>query len=197
MLFLNYMTAANSARLNRRSFVKAAFCAAGLMCLFPSRGWSALENIPVREKSLSLYNPNTKEALSTTYWLDGDYVPEALTEINHIMRDRFTGQTKSIDVNLLDLLHAISNALDVGCPLHIVSGYRSIKTNTLLRKCGKPTAKNSYHIQGKAVDIRVPGCRVSALHRVSAQLRAGGVGYYPRSEFVHVDVGPIRYWSGV
>jgi uncharacterized protein YcbK (DUF882 family) len=196
MLFLDNMPAANSTKLSRRSFVKAAFCA-GLMCLSPSRGWSALGNIPVPEKSLSLYNPNTREALCTTYWSDGDYVPEALAQIDYLMRDRFTGQTKPIDVNLLDLLHAISNELNVGRPLHVISGYRTSKTNALLRKCGKQTAKNSYHIQGKAVDIRVPGCRVSALHRVSAQLRAGGVGYYPCSEFVHVDVGPIRYWSGV
>jgi len=196
MRFLDNLAGANRIELSRRSFVKVVFFS-GLMCLFPRRGWSALGNFALPERSLSLYNPNTREALCTTYWSDGDYVSEALAEINHIMRDRFTGQTKPIDVNLLDLLHAITHELNVGRPLQVISGYRTSKTNALLRKRGKQAAKNSYHIQGKAVDIRVPGCRLSALRRVSAQLRAGGVGYYPRSEFVHVDVGPIRYWSGV
>jgi uncharacterized protein YcbK (DUF882 family) len=195
MLFPDDMTAAKRTKLSRRSFVKYTFFA-GLMCLPPRRVWSALGNMAMPERSLSLYNPNTKEALQTTYWSDGDYVPEALAEINHIMRDRFTGQTKPIDVNLLDLLFAIGNELKVQRPLQVISGYRSSQTNTRLRKHGKQAAKNSYHIQGKAVDIRLPGCRLSVLRRVSAQLRGGGVGYYPRSAFVHVDVGPIRYWSG-
>ena len=166
------------------------------MCLAPSRVWSALEDICMPPKTISLFNPNTWESLETTYWSDGNYVPEALYEINHIMRDRFTEQTKPIDVSLIDLLYDISRTLQSKRPLHIISGYRSPKTNSRLRRHGKKAAKNSYHIQGKAVDIRIPGNKVSDVRRVSAQLKRGGVGYYPHSRFVHVDVGPIRYWSG-
>jgi uncharacterized protein YcbK (DUF882 family) len=148
------------------------------------------------QRSLWLYNPNTKESVNTVYWEDGHFVAQGLDEINHIMRDRLTGQTKPIDVDLLDLLFAITTRVKTTRPLHIISGYRSPRTNALLRKRGKPAAKNSYHLQGKAVDIRLPGYRLSALRKVSTQLRGGGVGYYPSSRFLHVDVGPIRYWSG-
>jgi uncharacterized protein YcbK (DUF882 family) len=195
MLFLDDMKTARGAKLNRRSFLGFALSSA-LMCLSPSRAWSALGDIQMPKRSLSLYNPNTKEAVNTTYWADGDYVSQALAEINHIMRDRLTGQTKPIDTNLLDLLFAIGTRLEIKHPLHIISGYRSPETNELLRKRGKPAAKNSYHLRGKAADIRVPGYRPSVLRRVSAQLRGGGVGYYPRSRFLHVDVGPVRFWSG-
>ena len=195
MFFLDDIKMASTAKLNRRSFLGFALSSA-LMCLAPSRAWSALGNIPIPARSLSLYNPNTKESINVVYWEEGNYVSQALAEINHIMRDRLTGQTKPMDANLLDLLFAISTTLEIQRPLHIISGYRTPKTNALLRKRGKPAAKNSYHLQGKAVDIRVPGYRLSALRQVSTKLRGGGVGYYPRSRFLHVDVGPIRYWSG-
>jgi len=195
MFFLDDMKMTSKSQLSRRSFLGFALSSA-LMCLSPSRAWSALGDIPLPVRSLSLYNPNTKESINTVYWEEGNYVSQALVEINHIMRDRLTGQTKPIDANLLDLLFAISTTLEIERPLHIISGYRSPKTNALLRKRGKPAAKNSYHLQGKAVDIRVPGYRLSALRQVSTQLRGGGVGYYPRSRFLHVDVGPIRYWTG-
>ena len=195
MLFQNSMTTANDAKLSRRSFLGFTLSSA-ILCLSPFRVWAALGDIELPEKSLSLYNPNTREAFEGVYWADGNYVLPALAEINHIMRDRLTGETKSIDANLLDLLFAIRTRLEMHRPLHVISGYRSPKTNALLRKRGKPAAKNSFHLQGKAVDIHAPGYRLSALRRVSAQLRGGGVGYYPRSRFVHVDVGPIRFWSG-
>jgi uncharacterized protein YcbK (DUF882 family) len=148
------------------------------------------------ERSLSLYNPNTRESLHTTYWSNGRYLQKALGDINHILRDRRTGEIKQINTRLLDLLYAIGTELKTQKPFHIISGYRSRRTNALLRKCGKGAAKNSLHIQGKAADIRLPGCRLSSLRRVAFNLKCGGVGYYPRSRFVHIDVGPIRYWRG-
>ena len=195
MFVSNGMKITSRAKLSRRSFLGLAVSSA-IMCLTPNRTWSALGEIQIPKRSLSLYNPNTKESVNTVYWQDGSFVAQALDEINHIMRDRLTGQTKPIDADLLDLLFAIGTRLKIQRPLHIISGYRSPKTNALLRKRGKPAAKNSYHLQGKAVDIRVPGYRLSALRKVSTQLRGGGVGYYPRSGFLHVDVGPVRYWSG-
>ena len=188
------MIVPNKTELSRRAFIRYAIFS-GLMCLPPGLAWSARYSAGMPDKSLSLFNPNTKESLFTTYWSDGQYVPQALAEINHIMRDRLTGEIKPIDLRLLELLHDIGTELEIQRPLHVISGYRSLRTNTLLRKRGKPASKTSYHLRGKAADICVPGCQLSALRSVSAQLRRGGVGYYPRAGFLHVDVGPIRYWS--
>ena len=112
------------------------------------------------------------------------------------MRDFRKPDTKPIDTNLLDLLSAISMRLNPEKPFHVISGYRSPETNAKLRKRGTGAAKNSYHTQGKAVDIRLPGCRTSVLRRTAYKLKKGGVGYYPHRGFVHIDVGPIRYWKG-
>jgi uncharacterized protein YcbK (DUF882 family) len=168
----------------------------GLASLSPCPVLGAIRESPSPERSLSLYNPNTRESLHTTYWSNGKYLQKALSDINHILRDRRTGEIKQINTRLLDLLNAIGMELKTQKPFHIISGYRSRRTNALLRKCGKRAAKNSLHIQGKAVDIRLPGYRLSALRRAAFKLKGGGVGYYPRSRFVHIDVGPIRYWRG-
>lgn len=182
--------------LSRRRFVRLVIFS-GLACFSPSLVFGAIRDCISPERSLSLYNPNTKEALDTIYWSDGKYVPKALAEINHIMRDSYTGEIKPIDTRLLDLLHAIRTDLKTEKPFHIVSGYRSPVTNALLRKRGMGAAKNSFHMKGKAVDIRLAGCRISSLRRVTMNLRGGGVGYYPYYRFVHVDVGPVRYWTSV
>jgi uncharacterized protein YcbK (DUF882 family) len=149
-----------------------------------------------QKRSLSLYNPSTKESLDAIYWSNGDYVKEALAEINYLMRDRLTGKIQPIDTHLLDLLYVLRKKLNAQEPFHILSGYRSPETNARLRKRGKGAASNSYHLRGKAADIRLPGHRLSSLRRAAVDLNGGGIGYYPRSRFVHLDVGPNRYWSG-
>ena len=180
--------------LSRRRFVRSlAF--SGLALLLPSPVFAAICDYSSRKRSLSLYNPNTRESLDTIYWSDGKYIERALTDINHIMRDRWTGEVKPIDTRLLDLLYAIQRETEIQKPFHVISGYRSPKTNTRLRKGGEGAAKNSFHILAKAADIRLPGYRLSSLRRVAANLKSGGVGYYPHLRFVHVDVGPVRYWS--
>jgi uncharacterized protein YcbK (DUF882 family) len=194
MSFLNHTLGICEVKMNRRGFIRFVVFS-GLASLSPGPVFGAICDCVAPERALSLYNPNTKESFDTVYWSNGRYVQEALTEINYIMRDRRTGEIKPIDISLLDLLYAIGMKLKTQEPFHIISGYRNRKTNQLLCNCGKGAAKNSFHIQGKAADIRLPGCRLSSLRRVAFNLRAGGVGYYPRSRFVHVDVGPIRYWS--
>ena len=180
--------------LSRRYFLRLiAF--SGLAALFPRPVFAAIGDCASLERSLSLYNPNTKEALDTIYWSNGDYLDNAVANISYLMRDRLTGEIKPIDTRLLDLLYKIGIDLKTRKPFHIISGYRSPKTNDLLRKQGKAAAKNSYHMQGEAVDVRLPGYRLSSLRRAAYKLKAGGVGYYPRSRFVHIDVGPVRYWS--
>jgi uncharacterized protein YcbK (DUF882 family) len=137
---------------------------------------------------------HTAERLKTVYWLQGEYLPEALGDINYILRDYRTDEVKPIDPRLLDLLYAMSRKLRTRRPFHIVSGYRCPATNAMLRRYNKGVAKRSLHIQGKAVDFRLPGYTLASLRRVAVALRGGGVGYYPRSNFIHVDTGKVRYW---
>jgi uncharacterized protein YcbK (DUF882 family) len=158
--------------------------------------FAAVEAHPTSARSLSLYNPHTKDRFKGIYWQNGKYVADALKSINHVMRDFRADDIKQIDTHLLDLLAQMSMKLKPEKPFHVISGYRSPETNAKMRKCGKGAAKNSYHIQGKAADIRLPGYRTSALRRTAYRLKSGGVGYYPDQRFVHIDVGPIRYWKG-
>ena len=181
--------------LYRRQILKTG--ALGILAaLCPSISFAKVPLWQSPVKSLSLYNTHTEESLETVYWSEGRYLEEPLTEINHIMRDFRTGEIKSIDPRLLDLLNSIKKRLGVTQPFHIISGYRSPETNALLRKIDKGVASKSLHIKGKAIDIRLPDIELSALRKVTIGLRRGGVGYYPKSDFIHVDVGRLRYWTG-
>ena len=146
------------------------------------------------EKSLSLYNTHTGEGVNAVYWVEGEYLPEALAAVDHVLRDHRTDEIKPIDPQLLDLLYAIREELGCHQAFHIISGYRSPTTNAYLRAVRRGVAEHSLHMDGKAVDLRLPGWAAFSVRGVARDLRVGGVGYYPRSEFVHVDVGPIRYW---
>jgi uncharacterized protein YcbK (DUF882 family) len=146
------------------------------------------------EKCLSLYNTHTGEGLNAVYWVRGEYLPEALAAVDRVLRDHRTDEIKPIDPQLLDLLYAISEGLGCRRPFHIISGYRSPSTNAYLRMVSRGVAEHSMHMDGKAVDLRLPGWAAFTVRSIAVDLRVGGVGYYPRSEFVHVDVGPIRYW---
>ena len=183
----------NEVKIGRRDFIGSGML--GLVLSFFPRGvLAAARSVLTTEKSLSLHNTHTGESLSTVYWIQGDYLPGALDDLNYILRDHRTGEIKPIDTQLLDLLHALSEKLSVRHPFHIISGYRSQATNDLLRRRGRGVAKNSLHVHGKATDIRLPGCDLSVLRESAMGLRGGGVGYYPRSNFVHMDIGTVRYW---
>jgi uncharacterized protein YcbK (DUF882 family) len=146
------------------------------------------------KRSLSLFNTHTGESLSTTYWVEGKYLSSALKDINYILRDHRCGDIKPIHTRLLDLLYVIQVKLGTQHAFNIISGYRSPKTNALLCMNSKGVAKNSYHMSGKAVDFRLPAYPLRVMRKVAMDLQAGGVGYYPRSNFVHIDVGPVRSW---
>ena len=180
--------------LSRRNFIKLLVCS-GILSYSSKSAFAAIDGIALKERSLSLFNPHTKEGFEGIYWCDGDYVSNALNNINHIMRDIRTNDVKPIDTHLLDLIFSISIKLKPEAPFRVISGYRSPKTNTLLRKRGNGAAKKSYHIKGQAVDIRLPGIKTSVLRKAAYELKKGGIGYYPRHRFVHIDVGPVRYWS--
>jgi len=146
------------------------------------------------EKTISLYNTRTGESWSRVYWCEGDYVPEALEEINYLLRDHRTNEVREIDPRLLDLLYDLNEKLNTRGPFQVVSGYRSPETNALLRRRSRRIARHSLHIEGMAVDIRLPDRNMRQLARAAISLQSGGVGYYPRRQFVHVDTGKVRRW---
>jgi len=148
------------------------------------------------ERRLSFVHTHTGERLSRVYWAEGNYLPEVLNEFNFLMRDFRNGEVMAMDRNLLDLLASLQTRLDRPCDFHIISAYRSPQTNDMLRANSNGVARHSMHLDGKAMDIRVPGVRLANLHQSALDLQAGGVGYYPGSDFVHVDTGRVRSWGG-
>jgi uncharacterized protein YcbK (DUF882 family) len=145
-------------------------------------------------RRLKLYGLHTGEALNALYWEDGHYLPGSLAEINYHLRDFRDGSLKAIDPGLLDLLHLLRLRIGYEGPFHVISGYRSPKTNAMLAARSNQVAKNSYHVRGMAIDIRLPGRPLRAVREAALDLAGGGVGYYPKSDFVHVDTGPVRVW---
>ncbi len=192
----NETTGKGCINLDRRRALKLiAFCGLTVFPL-PRSIYADTHKFQQPGKSLSLYHPDTHEALDIVFWSHGNYISSALTDINYFLRDRRNNEVQPIDPRLLDLLSSIGNRFKDNEPFHVLSGYRSPQTNKMLRKFGKRASKTSYHLQGKAADVRIPGCRLSSLHRTAVRFRCGGVGYYPRFGFIHLDVGPIRYWQG-
>jgi uncharacterized protein YcbK (DUF882 family) len=183
----------NSTHSRRRFLALGATAVASL--IVPS---VALARVRVRtrwdlERSLSFYNLHTDERLRTTYFQDGEYVPGALNEINYILRDFRQNEIKPIDPNLLDLLVQIHHRLGTNQAFDVISGYRSPKTNAMLRGRSEGVAMRSMHIEGRAIDIVVPGRSLRSVRMAAISFFSGGVGYYP-GRFVHVDTGRIRYW---
>jgi len=178
---------------SRRTFFKLGAIAAATAIL-PRAAFGSGARMSVAEKSLAFYNTHTGEKLKAIYWAEGEYFPDSLREINHILRDPRNNEVHDIDTQLLDLLFAIRQEIDTSQPFHVISGYRSVETNAFLRAHSTGVAENSLHLVGKAIDIRSPGRDLRNLHKVATALKAGGVGYYPKSDFVHVDVGRVRYW---
>ncbi len=134
--------------------------------------------------------------LDAVYWENGKYVPDALAEAMRVMRDWRNGEEHVMDPRLFDVLHGLQSKLDVGKPFQLISGYRSPETNAHMHAESGQVASHSQHMLGRASDIRIEGVALSNLHKAALSLKAGGVGFYPVSNFVHVDVGPVRTWSG-
>ncbi|MDH3566321.1 MAG: DUF882 domain-containing protein [Desulfobacteraceae bacterium] len=178
---------------DRRHFLKIGAQAAAVS-LFPTSAMASINRLLTPKRRLSFYNTHTDERLEVCYFTQGRYPSNALKKINYIFRDHYSGKVNPIHKDLLDLLHAVSMTIGDGAQLHIVSGYRSPETNAMLRKKTKAVAKNSLHMQGKAVDIRIPEYDTKRLSNICMKMQAGGVGYYPESDFVHVDTGPVRCW---
>ena len=146
-------------------------------------------------RSLSLVNNRTAEKLTTAYWVEGEYIPEAMEAFNYILRDWREDVMIDIDPRVIDIMAATHNVLGTSEPFEIVSGYRSPKTNAMLRSRSRGVARNSYHTRGMAVDISLKSRTPREIAGAAISLSAGGVGRYTRSNFAHVDSGPMRDWG--
>jgi uncharacterized protein YcbK (DUF882 family) len=147
-------------------------------------------------RRLQLYSGRTGESLDSIYWIDGKYIPEVLKEINYFMRDWRTDETFKMDPRNLDIIAATHRLMDVSEPYMVLSGYRTPETNAALRSKSRGVAKNSLHMKGQAADLRLKSRTVGQMSRAAKVCAAGGVGAYSRSNFVHMDCGPVRTWGG-
>ena len=177
-------------QLSRRAFL-TTIAGAAVTLAAPNVIASA---VPARDRELTFYNTHTGEKLSATFWSDGNYLDDGIDEINWILRDHRAGIATPIDPKLLDLLHQLQANVEHQGEFHIISGYRSPATNNMLNKNSSGVAKRSYHMQGKAIDVRLPGFDSRQLRKAAIALKGGGVGFYSSSDFVHLDVGRVRYW---
>lgn len=148
-------------------------------------------------RRVSLHNLHTGDVFDEVYWEKGAYVPDALASAKHALRDWRNGEEHFMDPKLFDVLHNISLKLETSQPFQIISGYRSPQTNAMMHERSAGVASHSQHMLGKASDIRVAGVELTHLHNAALSLQAGGVGFYPVSNFVHVDVARVRSWQGV
>jgi uncharacterized protein YcbK (DUF882 family) len=177
---------------SRRRFLGLSM--AGCASLIAARPAAALSYPSMAARELRLYNVHTAESLTAIYWRDGTYIPEGLAQISYHLRDFRTGGIKPIDPRLLNTLHQLTNSVEYTGRVNVISGYRTPATIAMLAARSEKVAQNSFHIRGQAIDIRMPGLATTGLRDTALALSQGGVGYYPESDFVHLDTGPIRAW---
>ena len=195
-------------KIRRRTFLKQSLTAVAAVATIPAASfadeWIRVVPVIFRMRSnprrsdgpreLAFYNIHTDERLRTIYWDNDDYVPDALQAINHFFRDYRANEVKPIDPRLLDLLYDLRTRLGANQPFDLISGYRTAATNAWLAARSEGVARHSMHVEAKAADIHLPGVELATLQSAALSLSEGGVGYYPRSGFVHVDTGRVRRW---
>ena len=188
------MTDQFSARMSRRALLGAfAATAVAAAPTFSNAAGFLRGSGDIRR--LKMYSGRTGEHLDMIYWIEGEYIKDAVKEIHYFMRDWRTDQVKAIDTRTIDIMAAAHNLMDVTEPYLLLSGYRSPKTNAMLRSRSRGVAKNSLHMLGQAADLRLGSRSVRQMARAAEACHAGGVGKYSRSNFVHVDCGPVRSWG--
>jgi uncharacterized protein YcbK (DUF882 family) len=179
--------------VSRRRFLATAAMAAPVL-LVPGLASAEGAGNMAPTRVLSFVHTHTSERLTLEYFTRGRYLPDALAELNRLLRDFRTGDITAIDPNLFDLLHQLQVRTGATRPYQVISGYRSPATNAALRQRSEGVASGSLHMSGRAIDIRVDDVPLSRLRDSALDLRLGGVGYYPGSNFVHVDTGRVRRW---
>lgn len=165
------------------------------LCIAASAAMPRLAFADMSARKLSFYNMHTGEALNLTYYENGKYIPSAMQALKHFLRDYRTGDVHAIDPTLFDQLYALQNLVETPGMYHVISGYRSPKTNQMLHAHSEGVAKHSMHMEGRAIDICLPGKELKLLHKAALSMNAGGVGFYPDSNFIHIDTGRIRHWG--
>jgi uncharacterized protein YcbK (DUF882 family) len=165
------------------------------LCASILPGASLNPGAPNQERRVKLYETHTGEHIDIVYKAGKAYIPEALATLDRFLRDHRTGEVHHYDPRVFDLLSDLTAAVGrANAEIHVLCGYRSPWTNEFLRRTTTGVAKNSLHMQAEAIDIQLPGTKTSLLRKVALALHRGGVGYYARSDFIHVDVGPVRQW---
>lgn len=182
--------------VSRRRFLRSAAVGVPVLVLLPRklRALSGTSLAGDDTRDLSFVHLHTGEHLDVTYWVSGSYEPVSLEAIDHVLRDWRTGEEHEMDPALMDLLYELREKTGTSSPYEVICGYRSPATNEMLRQNSGGVAKRSLHMEGKAIDIRLPDVPLSTLRDAALALRRGGVGYYPESNFVHVDTGRFRTW---
>ena len=189
------MTETASASLSRRGLLRAFAATAIVAAPTYSRAAGFLRGAgDVRR--ISMYSGRTGESIDTIYWIEGNYIKDALKEINYFMRDWRFNKTISINARTIDIMAATHSLLETDEPYMMLSGYRTPKTNAMLRARSRGVAKNSLHMKGMAGDLRLKSRTVTQMARAALSCKAGGVGRYHKSHFVHMDCGPVRTWRG-
>ena len=155
---------------------------------------SSAQGSAADSRMLKFYHTHTNETLEITYYTSGKYVPSAMKELKSFLADWRNQEQQDIDPELLDILWQIQRVTGNRESFEVISAYRSPETNALLRSKSSGVARKSQHLLGKAIDVRLRGVELAQLHRTASDLRLGGVGYYPGSDFIHVDTGRVRYW---
>jgi uncharacterized protein YcbK (DUF882 family) len=187
--------------VSRRSLLRLGGAAALSAATLPAHALTAPALIGLRAlsaRTLSFDCIQTGEKLkNVTYWADGRYEPQALAAIDHSLRDFMNGEVHSIDSGVLNILHRIGSALESDCRFEIICGYRSHATNEALRRDDPQVARHSLHMTGQAVDFSLPGKKLSLVHKTALAQQIGGIGYYPDADFLHVDTGRVRRWTGL
>lgn len=179
--------------IQRRTILKSGLLLAASSLSLPTLAKNS--SIATGDCCLRFYNTHTGEKLTSTFWEQGEFIPDALGDINKVLRDHRTNKIADIDPELLLLLGQLNGKLGNSKELHIISGYRAPESNAFLRGHGSGgVAKRSLHMEGKAIDIRLPGTDLRNLQKAAMSLQGGGVGYYDSSQFVHMDTGRVRYW---
>ncbi len=176
--------------ISRRNFILVT--AAAMLPMVASNVYGAL--IVPGERSLSLYNQHTGESVKATYWAEGEFIADELAAINHVLRDHRTNEVIDIDAALLDQLHLLQAKVGGNGRYEIISAYRSPRSNAKLYQTTEGVSRNSYHMFGRAIDVRLPGTQLQHLHAAALDMVAGGVGHYPESRFIHLDSGEVRHW---
>ncbi|MES2914647.1 MAG: DUF882 domain-containing protein [Pseudomonadota bacterium] len=181
--------------VSRRGLLGAFAATAVIAAPTYSRAFSMLKGAGDIRR-IRMYSGRTGEAVDTIYWIEGEYIPEVVKEINYFMRDWRTDDAVGIDMRAIDIMAASHRLMDVSEPYMLLSGYRSPQTNAMLRSKSRGVARNSLHMKGQAADLRLSSRSVGQMAKAAAACASGGVGKYSRSNFVHMDSGPVRSWGG-